>query len=55
MNYVLTQHDMLSKQPALQKLPEHQVVMTSLVYYYIMEGQHNNLFQLLNNTQNVEL
>ena len=28
--------------------------MTTLVYHYMLEGQHNNLFQLLNNTKNLE-
>ena len=28
--------------------------MTTLVYHYVIEGQFNNLFQLLNKTKNME-
>jgi hypothetical protein len=29
--------------------------MTTLVYYYVIEAQYNNLFMLLNETKNMEL
>ena len=54
VNHVLNMHDLLSKQPALQTEAEHQVTMVTLVYYYMLEQQWNNLFQLLNNTKNIE-
>lgn len=38
----------------MQTLPENQVAMTTLVYHYFISEQRNNLFQLLNNTNNVE-
>ena len=47
-------HDLLSKTPSLQTQAEHQVSMMTLVYYYVLEQQWNNLFQLLNNTRNIE-
>lgn len=28
--------------------------MTTLVYYYFLDQQYNNLFQLLNDTKNIE-
>ena len=38
----------------MQSLPENQVAMTTLVYHYFISEQRNNLFQLLNNSKNVE-
>lgn len=55
VNYVLTLHDEYTKNPQQQVLPENQIAMTTMVYHYLIEGQHNNLFQLLNNTRNIEL
>lgn len=37
VNYVLNQHDLLSKTPSAQTLQENQVAMTTLVYYYTLE------------------
>jgi len=54
VNQVLTHHDLFSKTPALQLLPENQISMVTLVYYYMIEGQLNNLFEIVNNTKNIE-
>ena len=55
VNYILTQHDLLTKDTAAQLLPDNTVIMTTLVYYYLIEKQFTNLFQLLNETKNMEL
>ena len=55
VNHVLTVHDLLVKDPKQQLLPENQISMTTLVYYYLMEQQFSNLFQLLIDTKNIEL
>ena len=43
------------KDKSQQVLPQNMVAMTTLVYYYVIEGQFTNLFQLLNETKNIEL
>ena len=55
VNYVLTQHDMFVKDAKIQVLPQNMTSMTTLVYYYVIEAQYNNLFMLLNETKNMEL
>lgn len=54
INFVLTTHDTLVKNPASQNLPENQVAMTTLVYHYMIEDQLNNLFQLVQQSKNLE-
>lgn len=52
---MLTQHDLFTKDPSLTVLPQNQTAMTTLSYYYLLEQQYTNLFQLLNQTKNMEL
>ena len=54
VNYVLTNHDLMIKNPEFQSLPENQIIMTTLVYHYFISEQLNNLFQLLEKSSNVE-
>ena len=54
MNHVLSMHDLLSKDPSLQEHEDQQITMTTLVYHYLIDGQFNNLFQLLNQTKDLE-
>lgn len=48
-------HDKLVNEPSLQNKEEFMVPMATLAYYYFIEGQINNLFLLLNQTNNLEL
>ena len=52
---MLTQHDFFIKNVPQQVQPQNMVAMTTLVYYYLIEAQFTNLFQLLNETKNMEL
>jgi hypothetical protein len=52
VNWVLSMHDKFTKDEAAQLEEENQVALTTLVYYYLIEGQLNNLFQLLRKTKN---
>lgn len=47
-------HDFFIKNPVEMMKQENQISMTTLVYYYFIDGQVNNLFQLLKNTDNIE-
>ena len=55
VNHILNQHDKFTKDPKSQNLSENLISMTTLVYYYALENQTNNLFQLLNGSKNLEL
>ena len=48
-------HDQLIKNPKTMTELQNTVPMTILVYYYLIEQQYTNLFQLLNDTNNMEL
>ena len=48
-------HDQLIKNPKTMIELQNTVPMTILVYYYLIEQQYTNLFQLLNDTNNMEL
>ena len=48
-------HDTLIKDPKQQLAQANTVAMVTLVYYYLLEKQFTNLFQLLNDTVNMEL
>lgn len=52
---ILSQHDEFMQNPELKTAADKQIAMTTLVYYYYLDSQHNNLFQLLNDTKNMEL
>jgi hypothetical protein len=48
----MNMHDTLTKDSKLQEQDQFQVPMTILVYYYLIDGQYNNLFQLLATSSN---
>ena len=52
---MLNLHAEFTKDPKLQVLPQNQIAMTTLEYYYLIDKQYNNLFQLLKDTKNMEL
>jgi len=41
---ILSQHDEFLQNPLLKMKPEKQIAMTTLVYYYFLDQQFNNLF-----------
>ena len=51
---VLTMHNEFVKSPELRAQPDRQIGMTTLVYYYYLDKQYNNLFQLLHESKNIE-